>query len=397
MKMALKILFFKYLRRRRILTLTLILSMTSTLFSITAFSLLSLYWSFNAYLGEGEDIIVLYDRNSRTPFTGLVPAYLAYKIGALNGVSASSPEVIAPCLVNGKVVFLRGVVPKDFLKLNQLIMVSGSSLSLNDLNSVIIGVGAAEKLRLKLNDRVLILGVLTDEYVEVRVKGIYKCDSTMNDEIIAPLYVGQWLRGADYEHVTLIRFKIDRNTVTTSEIFETIAKEASQPSTPSQSQEQPKPQEDISPRWITHFKIEDLDVEEAGEFMRSYIERYGITREALLTLSVAIFFFSGATAIVAIETIIIQHKGEISILRSLGVSRNILKRDILLKLLPWSIISSTFGITLTTAILALIQKNGYLQVLLHTIPLQIDPLIIALNFSITIALVSIGILKSDVE
>lgn len=397
MKTAVKVLSFKYLRRQRILTLALILYMSSMLFSITAFSLLGFYRGFNVYLGEGEDVVVLYGTSSRTPFTGLVPAYLTYKIGALNGVLASSPEVIAPCIVNGKAVFLRGVLPDDFLKLNQLTIVSGSPLSLNDLNSMIVGIGAAEKLRLKLNDRVLILGVLADRYVELHVKGIYECSPTMDDEIIAPLYIGQWLRGMGYDYVTLIRFRIDRSVIAPSEIFEAIAEEASQPSQQSQSQEQPTPQKDILPRWITRFRLEDLAVEEAGEFMRSYMERYGITREALLTLSVAIFFFSGATVVIAIKTIIVQHKGEISVLRSLGASRKLLKRDILLKLLPWSMISSAFGVISAIAILALIQGYGHLQVLSHTVPLQLDPLIIALNFSLTIMLVSIGILKSDVE
>jgi len=108
------------------------------LFSVTALSLLGFYKGFTAYLGEGEDIVAVYDRKSRMPFTGLVPAYLAEKVGALNGVLASSPEAMAPCIVKGESIFLRGIIPENFARLNQLTIVKGEMLELDDLNSVIV-------------------------------------------------------------------------------------------------------------------------------------------------------------------------------------------------------------------------------------------------------------------
>lgn len=78
----------------------------------------------------------------------------------------------------------------------------------------------------------LVLGVLSDRYLKLQVKGIFISHTPMDDEILAPLYVGRWLRGTDYGHVTLIRFKIDRDAITPSRIFEEIAKEASEPSPP---------------------------------------------------------------------------------------------------------------------------------------------------------------------
>lgn len=396
MKMALRILGFKYLRRKRILMLTLILSMASMLFSIMAFSLLGFYNGFKAYLGEGENIVVLYDRNSRTPFTGIVPIYLAYRIGELNGVLASSPEVIAPCLMNGETVFLRGIVPRDFLKLNELMMVNGSFLNLNDVNSIVLGRRVAERLRLNLNDKVIILGVLADRYVEVQVKGIYTCNPVMDDEVLAPLYIGQWMRGIGYDYATLIRFKIDRSLIAPSEIFKEIMREASLEGL-SQNQKQTVFREGIPSRLIVRFRVEDLNIVEAEEYMRKYMDRYGLTREALLTLSATIFFFSGATVIIALKTIFVQHRVEIGILRFLGASKRILKYDFLMKILPWSMISSASGVVLAIVILALIQGYGYLRVLSHTIPLQIDFLIVALSFSLTVFLVVLCVLKSDVE
>ena len=385
---------FRYFKWQRILTLALIVTFSSMLFSITALSFLGFYKGFTAYLGEGENIVVVYDSKSHTPFTGLVPAYLSEKISTLKGVLASSPEIIVPCILKGKSIFLRGIVPNDFTKLNQLTMIEGSMLNLNELNSIIIGKKVAERLHIKSNEKILIIGVLTDRYVELNVKGIFISNSPLDDEILAPLYVGQWLRGVDYGYATLIRFKIDRSSINPSKIFEEIAKEAS----PSQVQITPSETQHIRIiQRIAIFRIEDISVKEAYNFMSSYIERYGVTRESLIILSIMVFLFSSASIAVASKIFLMQHKGEIEVLRSIGTSKKLLKRDILIKLLPLSIIASSIGFIAALIILTIIQGYGYLQVLSHTIPLQIDLFIITINFILVLLLVSISILKSDIE
>jgi ABC-type lipoprotein release transport system permease subunit len=385
---------FKYLKGRRVLTLAIILTLSSALFSITAFSLLGFYRGFTAYLGEAEDVVAIYNRKGSTPFTGLVPAYLAGRVSSINGVIACSPETIAPCIIKGESIFLRGIVPEDFAKLNQLTMVEGNMLELDDVNCVIVGRNAAVRLNLKLNDEILVLGVLADRYLQLQVKGIYESHSVMDDEVLAPLYVGQWLRGTDYGHVTLIRVKIDRSVVSPAAIFEEVAKEASEPN---QDGGQKPPEGLIIPWLRAPFRVEDIGVEEAQRFMKSYLDRYGVTRESLLTLSVMVFLFSSATVAVTSKTIITQHKGEINVLRSLGASKKLLKRDVLIKLLPWTLIASSIGVTLAIVALTAIQAYGYLQVLSHSITFQLDPLIIALNFIFAFTLVSVGILKTDLE
>lgn len=394
MRKPARLLGFKYLKRQRILTLALIIILSSTLFSITALSLLGFYRGFTAYIGEGEDIVALYDRKSSTPFTGLVPAYLSEKISALNGVLASSPEAIVPCLLKDETIFLRGIIPEDFTQLNPLTITEGNMLELDDVNSIMLGKNVAERLRLNPNDKVLVLGALKDRYLELQVKGIYTSHSPMDDEALAPLYVGQWLRDTDYGHVTLIRFKIDRNAISPAQIFEEIAKEASEPS-PASSQEPQPPS--IIPRIISRFRIEDVGVEEAHRFMKSYMDRYGVTREALLILSVIVFFFSSASIATATKTLITQHKGEIQVLRSVGASQKTVKADILAKLLFWSLAASAAGITLATAILWLVEGKGYLQVLSHTISFQLDPVVIALNFILVSLLVSVSVLRSKMD
>jgi len=108
----------------------------------------------------------------------------------VNGVLASSPEVIAPCIVKGESVFLRGIVPEDFFKLSRLKMVEGEVFELGDVDSAIVGRNVAERLKLKLGEVLLVHGVLAGRYVELRVMGVYDSQSFMDDEVLAPIYVG---------------------------------------------------------------------------------------------------------------------------------------------------------------------------------------------------------------
>ncbi|MGC9164227.1 MAG: FtsX-like permease family protein [Thermoprotei archaeon] len=389
-----RIIGFRYIRRQRIVIFIIILVLSSMLFSIMAFSLLGFYKGFSAYLGEGKDIVVVYDRKSSTPFTGLIPVYLVGNLSSIKGVIATSPEIIVPCLLKNESVFLRGVIPEKFVKLNQLVIIKGSMLELEDLNSVIVGRRIAERLNLKLGEKVLVLSVLVNRYLEVQVKGIFVSGSVIDDEIIAPLYVGQWLRGTDYNYVTVIRVKIDGSIVKPSTIFEAITTKSSETGSSGGGR---LPEGFVVSLSRVGFNIEDIGVNEAQKFMESYLNKYGVTRESLIVLSVMVFLLSSAAIVIASKTILIQHKGEVSVLRSIGVSKKLLKKDLLIKLLFWSLIASSIGIILGVTILTIMQENGFLQVLSHTVPMQLDPLVIILDFVLVFILILVMVLRSELE
>jgi len=384
---------YKYVEGRRVVVFVVILVLSSMLFSMMAFSLLGFYRVFGGYLGGGNDIVVVYDRNSNTPFTGLIPIYLVENISSIKGVMAVSPEVIVPCVLKNESVFLRGIVPEDFVKLNQLVMVEGSMIRLDDLDSIIVGKNLAERLDLKPGESVLVLSVFVNQYLELYVKGVFVSRSVMDDEILAPLYVGQWLRGTDYNYVTLMRVKVNSSMVDASVIFEAIGAKSSSVSSSGVSQlfggllSWSRPS----------FKIENIGVNEGQKFMESYLSRYGVTKESLIVLSVIVFLLCSVTIVVAFKTILVQHKGVVGILRSIGVSRKFLRVDLLFRLLFWSLFASSIGIVLSLIVLSVMQAYGFLRVLSHTVLIYPDPLIIILNFVLVFVIILLVILRSDLE
>ncbi|MCS7096326.1 MAG: ABC transporter permease [Nitrososphaerota archaeon] len=390
---------FKYLSWKRLTALTLIVAVSSMLFSITVLSLLGFYRGFTAYLGEENNVVAIYDKASSTPFTGVVPAYIAENVA--RRVSACSPEVLAPCIIKGKAFFIRGVLPAEFMKITDLKILEGEMLNSADLNSAVLGLRAAEKLGLRVNDRITVFGVMADRCLELTVKGVYQSNSPLDDEVLAPLHVGQWLRGAGYGYVTLIRIKNEDAQSLRDTVYMGIASseaeiESGEAQTP--VQEPPKPlQEMITPRVIVRFKPENLGVEDVQRFMKNYMDRYGLTREVMLIFSSAVFLFSSLSITAAAKTIIAHHKGEISVLRSLGASKRTLKWDLLAKLIPWCITASLLGLSVATVTLMAVQSHMRPEILSHTLMLHFDPIIVALPPILSSALVSAYILKAEVE
>jgi len=383
-----RLLGFKYLRRRYVVILAGTIVLISTLFSVTSYSLLGFYNGFvNSIEGE-KGIVTVYDERSTTPFTGYVQLDLTDQINMIPGVIASSPEVLVPGTIRDEPIFVRGVIPQEFSKLNSLTFIDGNMLSMNDAESIILGESLANRLGLKLNEEVLLYGVLTKCYLELHVKGIYVSHSTLDDEALVPLYVGQWLRRIQMSQVTLIRVKIEGNVATSTKILEGITVETSEPG---QDGEKPNNQSgDVPPS--ARPDIDKIGVEEG--LMRTYFDRYGITRETLLVLSVLVFIFSSASIVIASTTLVRQHRREIEVLRSLGASNKTVRTDLLVKALSLSFVSVLMGTSLSLLMLWIAGKGGYLQILSHSIDLAFNPLILLLNLGLVFTLVAMSTARS---
>ena len=394
---------FRYLHRKRMLTLIVILTLTSTLFSVTAYSFLGFYNGFTNYVGEEKDIIAIYSKAGSTPFTGVIPLSLANKITPIDGVIAISPETIAPSMINDQSVFIRGIIPQELTRLNPLTMVEGQTLNITDTNSAIIGKSLADRLHLKTGDKILAFSVLAKRYVELQIKGVFQSGSSLNDEALVPLYVGQWLRGLTYNDATLIRAKIDLSQTSANQIYQQIANQTT-PSPSSSASPSPTPKsetqrelEALIPLAQGNLKVGNIGIEESQQFMQNYLDRYGISKDTLIILSIVVLIFASGTAICAITLFIKQHSSDIDILRSIGVSSKKVKIDLTLRMVTWALIATVIGTLVSAVVIAFFQKIGYLQVLSHSITFQLDPLIIAANFILLSALISINIARTELK
>lgn len=392
---------FRYLRRKRMLTLIVILTLTSALFSVTAYSFLGFYNGFTNYVGEEKDIVAIYSKIGSTPFTGIVQIDIANKIASLEGVIAISPETIAPSTINHQSVFIRGIIPQELTKLNPLTIVEGQTLNITDTNSAIIGKSLADRLQLKTGDKILAFSVLSQRYVELQIKGVFQSESSINDEALVPLYVGQWLRGISYNYVTLIRAKINVTQTNANQIFQQIANQTTPQSTvspsPTPKSEAQRELEGLIPLAQANLNVGNIGIEQSQQFMQNYLDRYGISKDTLIILSIVVLVFASGTATCAITLFIKQHSSDIEILRSIGVSTKKVKADLTLRVVTWALIATIIGTIISAIVITIFQKIGYLQVLSHTVTFQLDPLIILANFLLLSVLISVNIARTELK
>ncbi|MCW3999765.1 MAG: ABC transporter permease [Candidatus Bathyarchaeota archaeon] len=396
---------FRYLRTKRVAALIVVFTLVSTLFSVTAYSFLGFYDGFSSYVGEDADVVAIYSKAGSTPFTGVVPLELADTAAQVNGVVAVSPEVLAPAMINGQSVFVRGVLPEELAKLNSIAIREGQALNLTDANSVIVGEGLAQRLDLNVGDDFLVLGVLSQRYVTLQVSGIFESASALNDEALAPLYIAQWLRGLGYSDASLLRVKIDSAQTSAARIYQQISNQTAPVSSPSDSSSPsptPKSQlrrdlEALLPLAHANINISLIGVEDSQQFMQGYLGRYGVTKDTLLVLSVVVLLFACGTAACAVALFVKQHTGDIEVMRSIGVSACAMKADLAARMVAWALAASFLGAILSAGFINVFQRLGYLQVLSHAISFQLDPLVVAANFGLLSLLSALTVARMELK
>jgi ABC-type lipoprotein release transport system permease subunit len=390
---------FRYLKRKRTLALITILTLASALFSITAYSFLGFYNGFTNYVGQENNILAIYSTTGSTPFTGVVPLAAVNTIAALKGVTAVSPEVIAPCIINQQSIFIRGALPDQLSKLNTLTIIQGENIQANDTQSAAIGKGLADKLNLKIGDKILAQGVLSQKYAELTIKGIFTSNSALNDEAIVSIPVGQWLRGLTYNDATVIRTKIDPTQTNLNQLHQEITAKTNQTTNPSPTPKSETQQEleTLIPITSSGLNLKNIGVEKSQEFMESYLNRYGISKDTLIILSIVVLVFASGTATAAITLFVRQHSTDIATIRAIGVTAKKVKMDLALRMIIWAAAATLIGTAISALVISEFQGLGYLQVLSHSIAFQLDPIIVAANFILLAALVCVNIARMELK
>ncbi|MCS7113561.1 MAG: FtsX-like permease family protein [Nitrososphaerota archaeon] len=392
---ALRFRSFIHLRWEPIATFILVVASVSMLSTATATILQGFYRCFRGYLGGGEGIIALYDMGSSTPFTGLVSSRIADYLASIDGVLAFSMEILAPCIVYGEPMIARGVYLDDFLKLTGIDIIDGCIPSSDDLRYALIGFRAASRLRVEPGVKLLVLGVLSDRYVEVKVEAVYRSDTALDDEIIVPIHVGRWIRGVGDGSVTLFRVKIDESKLSLGKLTEELSSRIDVEDKPphSGSLEPPKHPTPIYGYIPTTSGL--IGVSTIERYMERYMEPYGLTGWSITLLSVSTVIFASLTIVAAFRMMIERHRAELTIFRFLGLSRRDLKIGILLKLTPCILLSSLIGFASGLALVEVLEFYGLLRILSYTVSAGFYPATLPVSIASTMLLAILSIAWSD--
>jgi len=206
----------------KLFLISIILALYSLLPMISLILIESTYNSITGFLNENSSEILIYDKNARTAATSRLPISLFSKIASVKGVEAVSPEVIAMSLIKDELVIVRGIDISLFSKIEKIEILYGRSLSLNDSFSMIVGYRLFERLGLKINENILIKSIGTNEILQLKLIGVFKANSSLNEEVLVPLYVGSTLAGLSWDYVSYFRVKV--SNVDSNKLYEEIVK-----------------------------------------------------------------------------------------------------------------------------------------------------------------------------
>ncbi len=190
---------------------------SSTIITGGGILLLSIVESTTSYLGESDDILVISNPAASTPYTSKLPLELAETIRTIYGVIDVSPEVMTAAVYENKAVYFRGVDIIKFWEFTEVAYVEGTPLSENDTYDVSVGINYAERNNLEIGELMTIFSTRSDAAVELRVKSIFITNTLLDDEIIAPLWIGQFFSFETFNYITHIRVKIDLDLIPSKE------------------------------------------------------------------------------------------------------------------------------------------------------------------------------------
>ncbi|MHA1305450.1 MAG: hypothetical protein ACTSPI_17260, partial [Candidatus Heimdallarchaeaceae archaeon] len=123
-----------------------------------------------------------------------------------------------------KALYFRGVDVLTFWHFTEYTLIEGEPLGSEDTYNVSIGTIFAEKNNLKVGDFITVFSTHSDSALELRVKSIIYTGTLLDDEIIAPLEIGQFLTFESFNYITHLRVKIDPEITTKEKVRNTVLK-----------------------------------------------------------------------------------------------------------------------------------------------------------------------------
>ena len=369
---------YRALKGGKLIQLIIVLALTSLLVAYVSNITYSLRTALPSVIGASRNIYVIYDPRSKALFTGLIPLDLAEAVSRVKGVEAVSPEVLTPSIINGgRVAFVRGVSPKEFLKVTQGVeVVEGRWLSGvgGELNAV-VGEGLAKELGVGVGEVITASSTISNEVLALKVIGVVRAPEPFNNEVITELRVGQALRGTE-SSASFIRVKV-ANTEAIKELVMDLGLAGSSGA--------PEVLKGL-PTWILKALTSGrVKVGSGSAVVSDYSDAYGLTKSSATALAVIALSVGVATVAMSSAAYASTVRPMIALLLALGASRRKVVKELIIKLTPLTLAASITGYFLTYPLSIFLR----LHILLHEVTTSIDPYLavaIALTLALTPAL-----------
>jgi len=351
--------------KRAIFFLALILLVTSAAFTVTSSILLSVDNTASGMLGESANTIVIAQANSRAPFLGLLPLGLASALGSVPGAQVISPEVFAPATLSNQAVMVRGVDPVLFMELQNPTIVEGTALSANDTLQAMVGETLARQMSLHPGSQITLVGGVRATIAQLTVKAVFSTGTPLDNEVVAPLWVGEWLRGVSYGEVSILRIEVGAHD-TPSQValqVQRFVKNASSASGGNQTAGE-------SNLPVTSHKIylAGLNIEASPAASSAFFSKtVGLSQENILLISALVFVSMSVAIVCALQEAVFRSRNDLGTLRTIGVSSRRLSWNLILVATSLSFVASVAGLFVGWAFLTVVADFSPVQIAFYAV------------------------------
>jgi ABC-type lipoprotein release transport system permease subunit len=352
--------------KRAVFSLVLILLVTSAAFAVTSSILLSVENTASGMLGESGNTIVVAQGDSRAPFLGTLPLTLADDLASVRGAKVISPEVFAPSTLENQPVMVRGVDPEKFMELQNPTIVDGSALAANDTAQAMVGETLARQMNLHPGSQITLVGGVRATIAQLTVKAVFSTGTPLDNEVVAPLWVGDWLRGISYGIVSTVRIEVGAQ-VNPSQValqVQQVVKNASMAASGvNQTQVEPGLPVASHPISIAGYNIEaSPDVSSA--FFRKTV---GLSQENILLISALVFVSMSVAIVCALQESVFRSRNELGTLRTIGMSSRRLSWNLLLVATSLAFVASVAGLLVGWGFLSLVAEFSPVQIAFYAV------------------------------
>jgi len=350
--------------KRAIFYLALILLITSAAFTVTSSILLSVEGTASGMLGESANTIVVAQSNSKAPFLGTLPLAFAGDLGSVAGVQMVSPEVFAPSILSNQPVMVRGVDPERFMEIQNPVILAGAAIAPNDTAQAMVGATLAKQLSLHPGSQITLVGGVRATIAQLTVEGVFSTGTPLDNEVIAPLSVGDWLRGLAYGTVSIFRVEVGANE-NPSQVAAQVQRLVEGPSGPAGSQTNVGAYLPVTPNQ-TNF--EGLDIRASPNVSSSFFSKsVGLSQENVLLFSALVFVSMSVAIVCVIQEAVFRSRNELGTLRTIGISARRLAWNLIVVGGSLSFVASVAGLALGWVSLTLVAKFNPVQIAFYAV------------------------------
>ncbi len=347
--------------KRAIYSLALVLLITSAAFTVTSSILLSVENTASGMLGESANTIVVDQGNSRAPFLGILPLALAGSLGTVPGVRTVSPEVFAPSTLWDQPVMVRGVDPTSFLEVQEPVIVEGSAISANDTAQAMVGDTLAKQLSLHPGSQITLVGGVRATIAQLTVKGVISTGTPIDNEVVVPIWAGDWLRGLSYGTASILRIEVGAHEDPSQVALQVqrVVKNLSSGAGGSQGAQI----EAYLPITSHLGSLAKLDIQASPEVSSTFFSKSaGLSEENVLLVSALVFLSMSVAIVCAIQEAVFRSRNELGVLRTLGMSSRRLSLNLALVSASLGLVASVAGLLLAWGFLSLVAEFSPVQI-----------------------------------